>query len=95
MVVILTGAGKMTIGEALAAELGWRIESCDEPHALHTIVAHVLGRREHRVIASPALSADAAAMVRGGLHHVRIVDLSGYRGSTADIVGAIRREFGI
>ena len=94
MVVILTGAGKMTIGEALAAELGWRIESCDEPYALHTIVAHALGRREHRVIASRALSPDAAAIVRRDLHHVRFVDLSDHRGSTADIVGAIRREFG-
>lgn len=93
--VILTGAGKMTIGEALAAELGWRIESCDEPYALHTMVAHVLGRREHRVIASRALSAEAAALVRGDLHGVRLVDLSDHRGSTADSVGAIRRDFGL
>lgn len=92
--MILTGAGTMTIGEALAAELGWRIETCDDPHALHAIVAHVLGRREHRVIASRPLRADAAAIVRGGLHRVRVVDLSQYRGSTADIVGAIRREYG-
>ena len=89
------GAAKTTVGEALAAALGWHIASGDDPHALHTVVAQVLGRREHRVVASGALSAGDQTIVRGDLLGVRFVDLADQHGSTADIVGAIRHEFGL
>ena len=95
VVVILMGAGKMTVGEGLAAAIEWPIVSCDEPRALRAIVERALGRREHRVIASTPLSAADQAMVRGTLHRVRFVDLTDQHGAVADIVGAIRRDFGI
>jgi hypothetical protein len=95
VVVILMGAGKMTVGEALAAAVGWPIVSCDDARALRAIVERALERREHRVIASTPIGDSDQAVVRGDLHGVRFVDLSEQRGSTGDIVREIRRRFGV
>jgi hypothetical protein len=94
VVVILMGAGKTPVGEALAAALGWRVAEHDEPRALHAIVAGVLGRREHVVITTRTLSETEQANVRGDLHGVRFVDLSEQRGSPGEIAGALRGDFG-
>lgn len=96
--MILTGAAgarTATIGRSLADELGWPLVEEDDPHALHAVSAHVLGRREHAVIAAHALSARDRETVHGELRRVRFVDLSQHAGAPDTIVRAIRREFGI
>lgn len=83
------------VGEALAAELGWRTAASDDAHALQEIVAGVLGRRQHLVITTRPLSAEEHAIVRGDLHGVRFVDLLDQRGTASETVVAIRRDFGL
>ena len=89
------GDGAAVIAHALAADAGWLVVEWPEPGALRALVARTLGRREHLVIASAPLSSHDRQIVRGDLHGVRFVDLADHRGTPADIVSTIRREFGI
>lgn len=98
MVVILMGPRRdhvRSAGLALSAELGWPLADAADPKALHPIVATVLGRREHLVVVSPALSPDAQQTVRGGLPRVRFVNLTDDSANPEEIVRAVRREFGL
>jgi gluconokinase len=82
VVIILmgaAGAGKTTIGRALAAELGWSFVDGNAHHpavdTLHTIVARALDRREPTVIACSALRRRYREILRGDRHPVRFVYL--------------------
>ena len=97
MVVVLTGSDRSRaarIGRALADALGWPSADADDPHALHALVATVLGRREHLVAAAAPLSTHDQESVRGDLHHVRFVDVTD-TAQPGEVVGRIRREFGV
>jgi hypothetical protein len=109
VVVILIGeaGSSRTIGQALAAALGWRFEASAAD--LRGTVARAAGRREPLVTAAPGLSAAEQDFVRGELREVRFVRLG--RGSAtdqpfpdlavnslqpaADVIAAIRMEFGV
>jgi hypothetical protein len=98
MVVILMGAddtGAAAAARTLSASLGWPHTRGGDLRALHAAIAHVLGRREHLVIATAPLTADEQHTVRGSLHGVRFVDLAEPPANTEEIVLAIRREFGL
>jgi hypothetical protein len=97
MVVILMSArgGETASGRALVDALGWPLVEAHDPHALHAIVSSVLGRREHLIVSSPALTADAQAIVRGDLHGVRFFDLIDQRADTGAVVRTIRDQFGL
>ncbi len=98
MVIILTGVdddGTSTVARALAASLGWPHTRGGDPRALHAAIAHVLGRREHLVVANGPLTAEEQHTVRGDLHGVRFVDLAEPRGDPDEILISIRREFGL
>lgn len=78
------GAGKTTIAQALAAELGWTFVDTDDlrpPNvetkgaSLRAIVAHAIDRRESLVLACPPLSERNREALRAGLHRVRFVFL--------------------
>jgi hypothetical protein len=97
VVVILMGAndtGAAAAARALSASLGWPHTRGGDLRALHAAIAHVLGRREHLIIAAGALTAEEQHTVRGDLLGVRFVDLTEPRGNTEEIVRSIRREFG-
>lgn len=87
MVVIVigpTGAGKSTIGRALAADLGWVFVDGDDRRPellreLHGIIERVMARREHLVLACPALTASDRERLSGGLHPIRFVYLKSPR----------------
>ena len=83
------------VARALASELGWPCAAAGDPDALHEEVARVLGRREHLVIVSDALTPDERRIVRGELRGVRFVDLAERSGDPGVIVRDIRREFGL
>jgi hypothetical protein len=98
VVVILMDAddtGAAAAARALSASLGWPHTRGGDLRALHAAIAHVLGRREHLVIATGPLTADGQQTVRGDLHGVRFVDLAEPLGNTEEIVLSIRREFGL
>jgi hypothetical protein len=98
VVLILMGAagdGAAVIAHTLAAEVGWPVVEWPAPPALHAMVARTLGRREHLVVTSAPMTSDDQQSVRGELHGVRFVNLADRQGNPADIVRAIRREFGI
>ena len=98
MVVILIGSNRSRaarIGRALADALGWPSVDADDPHALHTLVATVLGRRQHLVAAAAPLSTRDQESVRGHLHNVRFVDVTDTAQPPGEVVGWIRREFGV
>jgi hypothetical protein len=88
-------ARTLTVGLALSADLGWPLMEAAGPQALHANLAAVLGRREHLVIASPVLSPDAQATVRGDLHGVRFVNLADHFGNSEEIIRTLKREFGL
>jgi hypothetical protein len=98
VVIILMGAddtGAAAAARALAADLGWPRTTGGDPYAVHAAIAHVLGRREHLVVASDPLTADEQQTVRGDLHGVRFVDLTEPPEDTDEIVRSVRREFGL
>jgi hypothetical protein len=98
VVIILMGAddsGAAAAARMLSVSLGWPHTRGGDPRALHAALAHVLGRREHLVIASDPLTADEQYIARGDLHGVRFVDLPEPPGNTEEIVRSIRREFGL
>jgi gluconokinase len=103
VVVILigaAGAGKTTVGQALAASTGWRFVDGDDYHApeaiakmragtpltdddrapwlasLHGVIAAVLDRREHLVLACSALRDRYRRVLQGSLPRVRFVYLA-------------------
>ena len=80
---------------ALSRELGWPLIDAAEPDTLHASLSAALGRREHRVVASPVLSSVDQQAVRGELRGVRFVDLADHPGDLADLIGAVRRDFGV
>jgi len=88
-------ARTLTVGLALSADLGWPLMEAADPQALHATLATVLGRREHLVVASPVLSPEAQATVRGDLPGVRFVNLADHPDNPQEIVRALRREFGL
>jgi hypothetical protein len=98
VVVILMSAndtGAAAVARALSASLGWPHTRGGDPRALQAAIAHVLGRREHLVVATAPLTADEQHTVRGDLHGVRFVDLAEPLGNTDEIVLSIRRQFGL
>jgi hypothetical protein len=98
VVVVLMGAagdGAAVIAHMLGADVGWPVAEWPAPGAIRAMVARTLGRREHLIIASSPLSPDDQQSVRGDLHGVRFVDLSVRRDSPAEIVAALRRDFGL
>jgi hypothetical protein len=97
VVVILMDAdetGAAAVARTLSVSLGWPHTRGGDLRALHAAIAHVLGRREHLIIATAPLSADEQQIVRGDLHGVRFVDLAEPLGHTEEIVLSIRRELG-
>ena len=96
--LILTGVdddGTAAVARALAANLGWPHTRGGDPRALHAAIAHVIGRREHLVVANGPLTADEQRTVRSDLHGVRFVDLPEPLGKTDEIVRSIRQDFGL
>lgn len=106
MVIIVMGpegAGKSTVGRALAANLGWPFVDSDDNHApsnltrmqagqrltdtelanglrdLRAIVARATDRREHLVLACPALKTADRQLLAGNLRPVRLVYLKAPR----------------
>ena len=85
IVMRAAGAGKTTIAQALAAELGWTFVDTDDlrppPNvetkgaALRAIAAHAIDRRESLVLACLPLNERDREALRAGLHHVRFVVL--------------------
>ena len=85
IVMRAAGAGKTSIAQALAAELGWTFVDTDDLHpppnvetkgaSLRAIVAHAIDRRESLVLACPPLSERNREALRAGLHRVRFVFL--------------------
>src|SRR5438128_2622551 len=83
IVMGVAGAGKTTIGSALAAELGWKFIDADDLHpppnaetrhaSLRAIVARAIDRRESLVLACPPLSERNREALRNGLRPVRFV----------------------
>jgi hypothetical protein len=87
--------GTAAVARALAVGLGWPHTRGGDPRALHAAIAHVLGRREHLVVANGPLNSDQQQTVRGDLRRVRFVDLAERPDNPDDIVLSIRREFGL
>lgn len=86
MVIVVIGAagsGKTTVGSALASALGWlfvdRDAGPDGLADLHAIMARAMDRREHAVIACPALTERDRTTLRGDLRPVRFVYLKAPR----------------
>jgi hypothetical protein len=98
VVIILMGAdetGAAAAARALSVSLGWPHTRGGDPNALYAAIAHVLGRREHLVVATAPLTEAEQHIARGDLHGVRFVDLTEPPETTEQIVGSIRREFGL
>lgn len=87
--------GAPAIGPAIAAELDWPLIESDHPGELHTMVASVLGRRQHLLAVTPPLTERDQQTIRGELLGVRFLDLPGDAAGPAEIAAALRREFGI
>jgi len=87
--------GAAAAARALSVGLGWPHTRGGDPSALHAAIAHVLGRREHLVVASAPLTEGEQHIARGDLHGVRFVDLTEPVGTVDDIVRSVRREFGL
>jgi len=87
--------GAAAAARALAVGLGWPHTRGGDPSALHAAIAHVLGRREHLVVASAPLTEGEQHIARGDLHGVRFVDLTEPVGTVDDIVRSVGREFGL
>ncbi|MBM3770513.1 MAG: hypothetical protein FJW27_04340 [Acidimicrobiia bacterium] len=86
MVIIVMGApgaGKSTLGKALATDLGWLFVDSDAGRAslgdLRAVMRRAMDRREHVVIAYPALKADERDALRADLRPVRFVNLKAPR----------------
>lgn len=86
MVIIVMGApgaGKSTVGKALATDLGWLFVDSDAGRAslgdLRAVMTRAMDRREHVIIAYPALKADERDSLRGDLRSVRFVYLKAPR----------------
>lgn len=109
MVIIVmgaSGAGKSTVGKALATELGWLFVDSDAGRAslgdLRAVMMRAMDRREHVVIAYPALKADERDALRGDLRSVRFVYLKAprallearaeLRGRRSDAHAALHRQ---
>lgn len=111
MVIVIVGAagaGKTTIGQSLAMELGWPFVERDDVHA--TIV-RAIDRREPTVVACSTLAARSFEALRGDLRGVRCVFLRTTTPPAPDepaaaltvnaasppeeILSSIRREFGV
>lgn len=72
------GAGKSTVGRALAAHLGWPlVDSDDYPEVRHA-AARAMERREHLVVACSGLTVRDRQAAAGGLR-VRLVYLKAPR----------------
>ena len=96
--MILMGADPArarTAAVALSRELGWPLIDAAEPDTLHESLTEALGRREHRVVASTVLSPGNQQTVRGELRGVRFVDLANHPGDPAELIRAVRHEFGV
>ena len=89
------GVAAAGTARALAAALDWRRAEARDPHALHATAAAVLGRREHLIVASRALSAAEQAVIRGDLRNVRFVDVAAEPADMDARVHAIRNDFGL
>lgn len=86
MVIIVMGAqgaGKSTVGKALATDLGWLFMDSDAGRAglgdLRAAMMRAMARREHVVIAYPALKTAERDALRGDLRPVRFVYLKAPR----------------
>ena len=79
MVIVLlgpVGAGRTTVGTALAERLGWAFVDADTHPSLdtlHGLVARAIDRRESLVLACPALTSQHRARLIGDLRPVRVV----------------------
>jgi gluconokinase len=86
MVIVVMGApgaGKSTVGKALAADLGWLFVDSDAGRTslgdLRAVMMRAADRREHVVIAYAALKADERDALRGDLRTIRFVYLKASR----------------
>jgi hypothetical protein len=76
VVIVLTGGSEAdAIGRALAAALGWPLVEGGRAAELHAVAARAVDRREHIVIACPALSRRDRDLLRGSLRTVRFACL--------------------
>jgi gluconate kinase len=79
VIVAAPAAGGTAIGRALASELGWTFVDAstgrDSVASVHAMIARTLGRREHMVIACPALRPHDVGTLKGDLKNVRFVRL--------------------
>jgi gluconate kinase len=78
VVIVLAGNAETAatpIGRALAAELGWAFVEGGRATELHAVAARAVDRREHTVVACPALTPQGRDMLRGDLRTVRFVHL--------------------
>lgn len=109
MVIIVmgaSGAGKSTVGKALATDLGWMFVDSDAGRAslgdLRAVMMRAMNRREHAVIAYPALRDEDRDTLRGELRPVRFVYLKAprqllearqeRRGTRSDAHAALHRQ---
>ncbi|MGE3179630.1 MAG: AAA family ATPase [Vicinamibacterales bacterium] len=99
MVIIVmgpAGAGKSTIARALAADLGWMFIDGDDRRPdllreLHGIMARVMDRRDHLVLACAALTGEERSLLQGDLRPVRFVYLKAPR---AELEARLSRRAG-
>lgn len=86
MVIVVMGApgaGKSTVGKALAADLRWLFVDSEAGGTsladLRAVMVRAMDRREHVVIAYPAPKAEEREALRGDLRPVRFVYLKAPR----------------
>lgn len=86
MVIVVMGApgsGKSTVGKTLAADLGWLFVDSEAGGTnladLRAVTVRAMDRREHVVIAYPALKAEERDALRGDRRPVRFVYLKAPR----------------